>query len=93
MIFNGFSRKYSHRHHRKHFRRPGNVVWDISNEKYFHQFSNSYFELYFLLNFVEILMIFEANLMVMYDYSMVVQAKRMKIIGFFDEIEQKHDPK
>ena len=32
---------------------------------------------------------FEANLMVMCEYSMVVQAKPMKIIGFFDEIIQK----
>ena len=34
-------------------------------------------------------MFFEANLMVMYEYSMVVQTKPMKIIGFFDEIMQK----
>ena len=32
---------------------------------------------------------FEANLMVMCEYSMVVQIKPMEIIGFFDEIEQK----
>ena len=34
-------------------------------------------------------MFFEANLMVMGEYSMAVQTKPMKIIGFFDEIEQK----
>ena len=32
---------------------------------------------------------FEANLMVMCEYSMVIQTKPMKIIGFFDEIKQK----
>ena len=34
-------------------------------------------------------MFFEANLMVMCEYSMVVQIKPMKIIVFFDEIMQK----
>ena len=34
-------------------------------------------------------MFFEANLMVIGEYSMAVQTKPMKIIGFFDEIEQK----
>ena len=70
-IFHGFSRKYRHRHHWKHFQWPGSVVRDISNEKYFHQISNSYFEPCFLLNFVENLMLFEPNLMVMYEYRMV----------------------
>ena len=31
--------------------------------------------------------------MVMYEYSMVVQTKPMKTIGFFDEVEQKIDSK
>ena len=43
----------------------------------------------FLLYFVKIFMLFEANLMVMCEYSMALQTKTMKIIGFFDEIEQK----
>ena len=38
---------------------------------------------------LKILCFFEANLMVMWKYSMVVQTKPMKIIGFFDEIMQK----
>ena len=40
----------------------GTVVWDISNEKYFHQISNSYFQPCFLLNFVENFMIFLTKL-------------------------------
>ncbi len=59
---NGFSRKCRQRHHRKHFQWLGNVVWDISDEKYFHQIFNSYFEPCFLLNFVEIFMLFWSKL-------------------------------
>ena len=36
---------------------------------------------------------FEAILMVMCEYSMIVQTKSMKIIGFFNEIEQKQSSK
>ena len=36
--------------------------------KYFHHFSNSYFELYFLLNIGENFMLFQAKLTIMYDY-------------------------
>ena len=57
-FFHGFSREYHHRHHRKYFQWPGNVVWDISGEKYFHRFSNCYFEAYFLLHSVENFMLF-----------------------------------
>ena len=58
-----------------------------------HQFSNSYFESCFCSISLKFSCFFEANLMVMCDYIMVVQAKPMKIMGFFDEIEQKHDSK
>ena len=60
-----------------------------SHEKTFRRISNSYFESYFSLNFVEIFMFFKANLKVMCKYSMPVQTKPMKIIGFFNEIQQK----
>ena len=49
----GFSREYHLRRHRKHSQWSGNIVWDISDEKYFHRFSNSYFELYFLHDFIK----------------------------------------
>ena len=61
-IFHGFSRKYRHRHNRQHFQWAGNVVWDISDEKYFHRFSNSYFEAYFLLDLIENVMFFRSKL-------------------------------
>ena len=38
---------------------------------------------------VKISCFFEANLIVMYGYDVVVQTKPMKIIGFFDEIMSK----
>ena len=41
------------RHQWKHFQWTGNVVWCISDEKHFHHFSNSYFELYFLHDFIK----------------------------------------
>ena len=52
-FFMVFQWKHRHSHHRQHFQWPGNVIFDISDEKYFHRFPNSYFEAYFLLDFVE----------------------------------------
>ena len=61
-IFHGFSREYRRMHHWGHFQWPGTVVWGISNEKYFHQISNSYFQSCFLLKYVEIFMLFRTKL-------------------------------
>ena len=71
------------------FQWSGNVVWCISNEKYFHHFSNSYFELYFLLYFGENVMLFRAKLTIMYYYISSTADKPYESIGFFDEIMQK----
>ena len=51
--FYGFSREYRLRHHRRYSQVVRNIVIDKSNEKYFHQFSNSYFESRFFLDFIK----------------------------------------
>ena len=73
----------------KHFQWPGNVVWCISDEKYFHHFSNSYFELYFLHDFIKKSNTFHAFSSKVDNYVRLHQTKPMKSIGFFDEIMQK----
>ena len=84
-----FSRECHLRRHRRHFQWPRNVVWDISHEKYFHQFSNSYFESCFCSISLKSSCFFKANLMVMWQYSMVVQTKPYENQWHFDEIRQK----
>ena len=74
----------------KHFQWPGNVVWCISDEKYFHHFSNSYFELYFLHNFGENFMFFQAKLAVMYDY---IRQNQWKVLDFLMKLCKKYSSK
>ena len=57
-----FKWEHHHSHPRKHFQWPGNVVWDISDEKYFHRISNSYLKAYFLLDPLENFMLFRSKL-------------------------------
>ena len=57
-----FKWEHHHSHHRKHFQWPGNGVWGISDEKYFHRISNSYLKAYFLLDSLENFMLFRSKL-------------------------------
>ena len=62
------------------------VVWDISDEKYFHHFSNSYLEAYFWYIQLKISCFLVAKLIAYVEYVMKVQIKPMETIEIFDEI-------
>ena len=92
-IFHGFSREYRRMHHWGHFQWPGTVVWDISNEKYFHQISNSYFELYFCKFSSKNAMLFIGFLCTIMMFSHKTAGLLLKIMKISTKLSKKHDPK